>query len=54
MKYTKPVVAASETGDGPTPRWCWFGYSCNNGVYTCDSTHKCIGTFTCTGTYNSK
>lgn len=50
MKYSKPTVTSS---GGITPRnWCWFGYTCNNGIYVCGSGHKCIGTFTCSNNFD--
>lgn len=50
MKYTKPQVTVASSG--PTTRgWCWFGFSCTSGVYTCASGHQCIGPFTCEKKY---
>lgn len=52
MKYTKPQIAVATATTGATPRgWCWFGFSCTSGVFTCASGHKCIGTFTCKKKY---
>lgn len=51
MKYTTPQVTAT-SAEGPETRgWCWFGFTCTSGIFTCANGHNCIGPFSCENKY---